>query len=269
MQGRLVEKYNGRYQAFHPDLWEKEFVLATSLGLKSIELIADYENEERNPIFHDEKSLNYLSDLSSDMGIAISSICADYFMKFQLINPNDFNLNKNSIDVLKKLVKNSAYMGIKNIVIPLVDESSIKKLWKNRKVIESFKNIIAIFEDFDLEASFELDLPPREVVNFIYDLQSDKAKINYDIGNSSSLGYNIHEELSAYGHLINDIHLKDRVFNGGPVIFGQGKADFKALFDFIYEKNFCGPIIMQSYRDDNGIDLFKQQLNWIREGYIT
>lgn len=268
MQGRLVEKYNGRYQAFHPSLWDKEFKIASRLGLKSIEIIADYENEDLNPIFHNESSLNNLNSISKDTGVKIFSVCADYFMKYQLINKSDFTVNKKSFDVMKKLINNCAYMGINSIVIPLVDESSIKNFWTNNELTESFKKIIQLFEEFEIEASFELDLPPKDILTFIKNIESDNAKINYDIGNSASLGFNIHEELSTYGHLINDIHLKDRVLNGGPVFFGTGKADFHALFDYIYETEFTGPIIMQSYRDNKGIDIFIDQLNWIKEGYI-
>ena len=268
MQGRLVEKYNGRYQAFHPKLWENEFKIAPSLGLKSIELIADYENEDLNPIFQNEKSLNYLNDISNETGVKILSICADYFMKYQLINKSDFVINEKSLDVMKKLIENSAYIGVMNVVIPLVDESSIKACFENNQLIESFKKVMHIFEEFNIDASFELDLPPKDVITFIKNIDSENAKINYDTGNSASLGYSMHEELSTYGHLINDIHLKDRTLNGGPVLFGTGEADFRVLFDYIYKTKFSGPIIMQSYRDDKGIDIFKEQLNWINEGYM-
>ena len=268
MQGRLVEKYNGRYQAFHPKLWENEFKIAPSLGLKSIELIADYENEDLNPIFQNEKSLNYLNDISNETGVKILSICADYFMKYQLINKSDFVINEKSLDVMKKLIENSAYIGVMNVVIPLVDESSIKACFENNQLIESFKKVMHIFEEFNIDASFELDLPPKDVITFIKNIDSENAKINYDTGNSASLGYSMHEELSTYGHLINDIHLKDRTLNGGPVLFGTGEADFRVLFDYIYKTKFSGPIIMQSYRDDKGIDISKEQLNWINEGYM-
>ena len=268
MQGRLVEKYNGRYQAFHPNLWKSEFKIASSLGLKSIELIADYENEDLNPIFQNEKSLNYLNDISNDTGVKILSICADYFMKYQLINKCDFAINEKSLDIMKKLIENSAYIGVMNVVIPLVDESSIKDCFENNELIESFNKVMHIFEEFNIEASFELDLPPKDIITFINNIDSENAKVNYDSGNSASLGYSMHEELSSYGHLINDIHLKDRTLNGGPVLFGSGEVDFRVLFDYIYKTKFSGPIIMQSYRDDKGIDMFKEQLNWINEGYI-
>ena len=102
-------------------------------------------------------------------------------MKYQLINKSNFGINKKSFDVMKKLVENSAYMGIMNIVIPLVDESSIKNCCGNNELIESFKKIMLIFEEFDIEASFELDMPPKDVMTFINNIDSNNAKINYKV----------------------------------------------------------------------------------------
>ena len=86
----------------------------------------------------------------------------------------DFSINKKSHEVLKKLVENSAYMNIKNVVIPLVDESSIKNCFENNKLIESFNKIMRIFEEFNIEASFELDMPPKDVITFIDNIESTK-----------------------------------------------------------------------------------------------
>ena len=41
-----------------------------------------------------------------------------------------------------------------------------------------------------------------------------------------SLGYDIDEEFKSYGYKISDIHIKDRVLNGGPVILGSGNVNF-------------------------------------------
>ena len=93
--------------------------------------------------------------------------------------------------------------------------------------------------------------------------QSERVTINYDIGNSASLGYNPVEELNAYGSMISDIHIKDRLLGGGPVVLGEGDADFISFFNKLKEFNYKGPFIMQAYRDENGVEIFKKQLNWI------
>ena len=41
MQGRLLPKYKGRFQAHPKDTWHDEFALANSLGLDLIEFIFD------------------------------------------------------------------------------------------------------------------------------------------------------------------------------------------------------------------------------------
>ena len=50
-------------------------------------------------------------------------------------------------------------------------------------------------------------------------IDSKIVKVNYDTGNSASLGYDIKEEFAEYGNLISDIHIKDRLVNAGSVFF--------------------------------------------------
>ena len=48
MQGRLLPKYKGRYQAHPIDYWQKEFEIAKNIGLGCIEFIFDF-NEFKKP----------------------------------------------------------------------------------------------------------------------------------------------------------------------------------------------------------------------------
>ena len=41
MQGRLVPKYQGRYQAFPISYWQDEFTIAQECGIDLIEFILD------------------------------------------------------------------------------------------------------------------------------------------------------------------------------------------------------------------------------------
>ena len=50
MQGRLLPKYKGRYQAHPVGYWKDEFPIASQLGLDSIEFILDYNDAEKNPL---------------------------------------------------------------------------------------------------------------------------------------------------------------------------------------------------------------------------
>ena len=72
-------------------------------------------------------------------------------------------------------------------------------------------------------------------------------------------------ELDAYGERISDIHIKDRILNGGPVKLGDGCADFYKFFTKLKEFNYTGPFIMQAYRDNEALEIFKAQLIWIKQ----
>ena len=53
------------------------------------------------------------------------------------------------------------------------------------------------------------------------------------------------------------------------MLFGKGSSNFDCLFEFIYENEFSGPIIMQSYRDEEGLKIFEKQLIWLKERYLS
>ena len=50
MQGRLLPKFQGRYQAHPAGYWKKEFQIAQHIGLDCIEFILDFNNVEENPL---------------------------------------------------------------------------------------------------------------------------------------------------------------------------------------------------------------------------
>ena len=88
--------------------------------------------------------------------------------------------------------------------------------------------------------------------------------VNYDIGNSKSLGFCIETEFNAYGHRVTDVHIKDRVCVECPVPLGTGSANFQQAFSTLKKIQYTGPPIMQAYRDDEGIGIFKEQLAYVK-----
>ena len=43
----------------------------------------------------------------------------------------------------------------------------------------------------------------------------------------------------------------------------EGNAEFDSFFKKLKEFNYQGPFIMQAYRDDEGVEILKKQLDWI------
>ena len=89
--------------------------------------------------------------------------------------------------------------------------------------------------------------------------------MNYDTGNSASNGFDPVIELEAYGDKISDLHIKDRMLGGGPVELGKGDCNFQLFFKEFYKIDFSGPIILQAYRDEEGVEVFKKQFSWFMQ----
>jgi len=263
MQGRLLPKYKGRYQAHPVKYWQDEFNVAASLNLDCIEFILDFNDINENPLIK-SGGLEEIMLVSKKSGVVVKTICADYFMEAPL-HSKDSMISSESQRVMLMLLKSAKILGIKDIVLPCVDQSSLKNPKAVGRFVNSLEALLMVAEDYNINFSLETDLNPQSFVNLLDQFNSNNIKVNYDIGNSASLGYNPLEELSAYGDKISDIHIKDRGLNGGPKILGNGDADFDVFFKKLKEFDYIGPFIMQAYRDDEGINVFVEQLDWIKK----
>ncbi len=262
MQGRLAPKYQGRYQAFPIGMWQEEFKVAQECGLDLIEFILDFNDAEENPLLK-SGGVDDINSVIKDTGVTVRTICADYFMEAPL-HSNDDEVIAKSFKVLERLLETAEALKITDIVIPCVDQSSLKSKEAVDRFVGQIVKIIPRIERQNINLSLETDLPPNPFVKLLDRLNSKNITVNYDIGNSAALGFDSDEELAAYGDKITDIHIKDRVLDGGPVTLGEGNANFSKFFTKLKEFNYQGPFIMQAYRDDEGVEIFKSQLDWIK-----
>ncbi len=267
MEGRLLPKYKNRYQAHPVGYWQDEFPVAASLGLELIEFVVDYEGIYENPLMTGE-GVAQVRDVVNKTGVAVASICADCFMAAPL-HSKDKIVADRSVDSLRRLIGNAAKLGVRDIVIPCVDESSLRSPDDTDRFVAALESVTDFAESNSVNLSLETDLNPEVFCRLLERFQSPRVTVNYDTGNSASLGYSPKEELAAYGNRITDIHIKDRKKGGGSVLLGTGDTDFEAFFDALSMLDYNGPFIMQAYRDDEGAAVFRKQLDWVRPRLVA
>lgn len=256
MQGRLVPRYQNRYQAFPVGYWEAEFHIAKSLGIDAIEFILDYNDWQTNPLMS-ETGISQIQKTIADTGTQVFSICADYFMQAPFHSPHQ----QHSEEVLLKLIEFSSKLPVRDIVIPCVDQSSLKTPENKEQLITSLRKCIKKAKEKNIFLNLETDLNPTDFRGLLEQFDSTQIKVNYDIGNSASLGYDPEEEFKAYGELISDLHIKDRILGGGSVPLGTGNARLELVFNLLKKVRFQGNICMQAARATD----FKDELPLVAE----
>jgi L-ribulose-5-phosphate 3-epimerase UlaE len=260
MQGRLLPKYKTRYQAHPIGYWQGEFSIAKKLGFSCIEFIYDYNDHEQNPLYSAE-GITAIQKVVKDTGVGVRSVCADYFMEAPLHHIDSEIANASTV-ILEQLIHNCSKIGINDIVLPCVDQSALKNSDDKKRFVDQLLPLQEILEQSSINISLETDLSPEEFAELLYCFSSPRVTVNYDTGNSASLGYNLKDEFACYGNRISDIHIKDRILGGGSVLLGTGNTNFDTFFEAFASMNYHGPIIMQAYRDDEGVSITKQQLDW-------
>ena len=263
MQGRLLPKYQGRYQAHPIDYWVDEFAIASKLGLDCIEFIFDFNDFECNPLLTRE-GRSQIRSLEKDTGVKVLSVCADYFMEAPLYKGAEQSIEK-SLNVLSELIDSCSELSVRDIVIPCVDQSRIDNSEQQEIFSRQSTQLLPKVEEFGINLSLETDLPPDEFKSLLKNLDHPRVTVNYDTGNSASNGFDPVIELEAYGDKISDLHIKDRMLGGGPVELGKGDCNFQLFFKEFYKIDFSGPIILQAYRDEEGVEVFKKQFSWFMQ----
>jgi L-ribulose-5-phosphate 3-epimerase len=258
MQGRMVPPTENRIQCFPRERWADEFELAAQAGLDCIEWIYDLYGAEVNPLATDS-GLEKLRDLSMQHKVRVLSICADYFMDKPLVRASQTELD-DRLHTFYWLLERGRLIGINRMVIPFVDASRIDTQEEFDGVVMLLKGILEETRKTGIEIHLETSLNPNRFAELLSRLPDPRLKVNYDSGNSSSLGYAPREEFAAYGERVGSVHIKDRLLGASTVPLGTGDADFPALVEGLKKVAYKGDFILQVARGTSG-----DEVAWARQ----
>jgi L-ribulose-5-phosphate 3-epimerase len=258
MQGRLVPPEGGRFQCFPRERWRDEFALAAEAGLDAIEWIFDVYGEDANPLATDD-GVAEMRDLCAKTGVAVRSLCADFFMDQPFLRTAQTK-RAALIEKMRWLLSRCNRMGIGRVVVPFVDQSRIDNDEEKNDVLSILRSLLPAAENTQVELHLETSLAPQPFAALLERCAHPLLRVNYDSGNSSSLGYRPAEEFAAYGPRIGSVHIKDRVRGGGTVPLGAGDADLPTVFRGLAEMKYSGDYVLQIARPESG-----KELPWIAQ----
>ncbi len=250
MQGRLSPQVDGKIQAFPWEHWKQEFALAESLGLSLMEWTLDQERLYENPLLT-AAGQTEIRALCQRHHLSLPSLTGDCFMQAPFWKVSGQERAARQQDFCA-IVEGCAAVGIKMIVVPLVDHGRLENLEQEERLVSFLKSQIPLLAAKKTQVIFESDFVPQELARFIGQLDAAHFGINYDIGNSAALGFLPKEEFKAYGERILNVHVKDRPLNNTTVPLGSGNADFDAVFAELAHRKYAGNYILQTARATEG-----------------
>ncbi len=250
MLGRFSPIEEGRIQAFPWKTWRDEFACAKKYGFGLMEWVIEQDRLRENPLMS-AVGRREIEKLMDENGVTLTSITCDTYIQepfYKATGPLKTQLFKD----FKDIISACGELGICKIVVPLVDKGSLKSSEEEKELLRGMDAIVPLLKDNDAIIVFESDFSPSRLGKFIDRFAREYFGINYDIGNSASLGYDFKEEFSIYGNRIKNVHIKDRSFKGTTVPLGEGNADIPGALCAFNAMGYAGNYILQTARAVDG-----------------
>jgi hexulose-6-phosphate isomerase len=250
MQGRLSPIVDGRIQAFPWDCWRDEFEIGRRLGFARLEWTLDQERLFENPLMTAAGRAE-VSVISRRLGLRVTSVTGDCFMQSPFWKTTGA-ARANLYASFQSVIDAAAQIGAKLVVVPLVDNGALTNAGHEAAFVEGMAGLVERLRGADVRLAFESDYAPEKLERFIAQFPADLFGINFDIGNSASLGWAPDVEMRRLGSRIINVHVKDRVLGGTTVPLGEGNADLPRVFSLLAQHGYDGFLILQTARASDG-----------------
>jgi hexulose-6-phosphate isomerase len=250
MQGRLLPPNLGPFPLFPRERWREEFPLAAEARLDGIEWIYDLYGRDVNPLSSDA-GLAEMRQLGERHGIAVDSVCANYYMDRSLFRAGE-RKRKELAGKLLWLIERCRRARARRLILPFVDRAPIETARDEDLLVEMLAGALLAAAAARVDILLETSLGPAQFAALLERLPAPCLKVNYDSGNSGSLGYCPTEEFRAYGARVGGVHIKDRLRGGPTVPLGTGGCDFRVLFRALAGAGYQGDFTLEAERGQTG-----------------
>lgn len=250
MLGRFSPAEEGRIQAFPWQTWRDEFIMARKNRFHIMEWVVDQERLNENPLMS-SSGRKEIKTLMQENNVTIESVTCDTYIQEPFYKTERLN-GVQLLEDFKRIVESCVDIGIDKIVVPLVDKGSLENNNQEDVLLKGMDKIIQLLEDSNAMIVFESDFGPSSLKSFIGKFNPEYFGINYDTGNSASLGYDFNEEIASYGNRIKNVHIKDRKLKGVTVPLGEGDADIAGVLGALHANGYAGNYILQTARASDG-----------------
>lgn len=223
VQGRLIQSPEGLLQWFPQEYWEDEFFIASALGYNYIELIAERQHNEKNPVWTD-RGIERIIALAKINSLSIHTLCDDYIIDHSLVH------DESVFQQVINLISRANLLGIDKLIIPLFEES---ELTENN--FDDYKNVLYELGNaalaHNIQVCLETILDGKSLLSFLKYLDHPNVKCVFDTGNRIAVGQDVYSDILILGEQIQHVHIKDKNDQNENVLLGTGIVDFHKILE--------------------------------------
>ncbi len=208
--------------------------LAKKLGLDGLQIQMG-DPKAGVPLRRAEVQKQYL-DAARLHGVAIPSICPLFLNQLPLFaEPVTALWLLDSIAVARNL-------GAPVIMLPFFGNGELREPWQIDRTVDVARQAARHAEPAGVVLSLENTLSAEDNLKIVERIGSRAVNIWYDVGNSSSRGYDVPAEIRRLGReRISMFHLKD-----GKSLLGEGQIHFPAIAAAVRDIGYDGWLILET-----------------------
>jgi hexulose-6-phosphate isomerase len=267
MQGRLSPPVSYRLQAFPWASWQQEFQYAQDCQIDLIEWLFEAELYEQNPIWQAE-GIRSIQQHIARTGTRVMTCCADYFMPHPFFRVTEAE-RQESIRVLVQLIQNTAQVGVRTILVPVLEVCEIRSPIEKEQLLDSLQEPLRTAAQEGISLGLETELPASEYLSLVEEGGSPNLGVYYDTGNNAAQGHDITADAKILASHLVGIHVKDRKLDGPTVLLGEGAADFDGFFKTVITSGYQNPVILQTAFGPDYLCIARRHRQYVAERLVT
>ena len=254
VQGRLIQSPPGCLQWFPQEKWQEEFNIASDIGVDYIELIAETQHNQNNPIWTND-GINRIKQLVNDNNLTLHALCNDYIVEHSLL---DEEVIQQSIDLIEQGKK----IGVEKYIMPLFESSELTTD-NMSDYVNPLRRIATVAHASNITVCLETILTGEELIELLQLIDLPYVKVVYDTGNRVAFGHNLAEDIRLLGGYSAHVHIKDKNSNNENVLLGTGLVNFEKVFYALHDINYEGPFTFETARGSSPVATAKYNMQLV------
>ena len=216
------------------------FAIAKEIGFDGIEYCIGGDYKES--LLWDKDGPERLKTLADKDEMEISSLSPGVFSSLSPVVPDGVKREEGH-EMLTYVIEVCPPLETNSILVPMfprdVDQWT-EETWN--MLIDGFKPLAAVAEKHEVILALETTFNADQLLMIIDRIGSEYIKVYYDVGNTTSRGFDASAELRQLGNQIGMIHIKD---TDGKML-GEGRVDFNAVSEAMSDIGYDGYLVLET-----------------------